>query len=202
MALFHIPEQWTAEASGSVRSPGVLSTTADLVIGSRHRPSPQRRGTNPTPISLARLATANEKEASMKRTALNIALGGSALVLALLGGAAIFPATASAGESHSYLSDGAPAALEQVRRRIWVGPAYGYDDAYDYDGPAYYPPAAYAPPVAYAPPPAYGYAPPPAYAYDYVPPPAYGYVPPVGYGYGPGPGVAVVGPRGGVYVGY
>ena len=135
----------------------------------------------------------------MKPTSLNIALG-SALVLTLLGGAALLPATASAGDHQSYLGDGAPAALQQVRRRIFVAPAYGYDDAYDYDGPAYYPPAAYAPPVAYAPPPAYGYVPPPAYAY--VPPPAYGYVPPVGYGYGPGPGVAVVGPRGGVYVGY
>ena len=127
------------------------------------------------------------------KTVLKIALGGTALILALLGGAALLPATASAGERNSYLGDGAPATLEQVRRRIWVGPAYGYDDPYDYDGDAYYPPAAYAPPVAY------GYVPPPAYAY--VPPPAYGYVPPVGYGYGPGPGVAVVGPRGGVYVG-
>ena len=129
----------------------------------------------------------------MKTTVLKTALGACA-ALTLIGGAALLPAPASAGEQHSYLGDGAPATLEQVRRRIFVAPDYGYDDPYAYDGPAYYPPAAYAPPVAYAPP--------PAYAYDYVPPPAYGYVPPVGYGYGPGPGVAVVGPRGGVYVGY
>ena len=122
----------------------------------------------------------------MKRTALNVVLSG-AMMLALLGGAAVLPAPASAGEHQSYIGDGAQGTLEQVRRRIWVGPAYGYDDPYAYDGPAYYPP-----PVAYAPPP----------AYDYVPPVDYDYVPPVGYGYGPGPGVAVVGPRGGVYVGY
>jgi hypothetical protein len=128
----------------------------------------------------------------MKTTSLNIVLGG-AMMLALLGGAALLPATASAGERNSYIGDGAQGTLEQVRRRIWVGPAYGYDDPYAYDGPAYYPPpVAYAPPVAYVPPP----------AYDYVPPVDYDYVPPVGYGYGPGPGVAVVGPRGGVYVGY
>jgi hypothetical protein len=120
----------------------------------------------------------------MKTTSLNIVLGG-AMMLALLGGAALLPATASAGERSSYIGDGAQGTLEQVRRRIWVGPAYGYDDPYAYDGPAYYPP-----PVAYAPPVAY------------VPPVDYDYVPPVDYGYGPGPGVAVVGPRGGVYVGY
>ena len=94
----------------------------------------------------------------MKTTSLKTALGGGALVLALIGGGAFLPAPASAGEQHGYLGDGAPATLQQVR--IFVL-AYGYDDPYEYDGPAYYPPpvAAYGPPVgppvAYAPPPAY-----------------------------------------------
>lgn len=129
----------------------------------------------------------------MKTTSLKTALGGGALVLALIGGGAFLSALASAGEQHLYLGDGAPATLQQVRR-IFVAPAYGYDDPYDYDGPAYYSPpvAAYGPPVAYGPP--IAYAPPPAY--DYVPPVDYDYAPP------PGAGVAVVGPRGGVYVGY
>ena len=115
----------------------------------------------------------------MKATFLKTALGG-AMMLALLGGAA----PASAGERQSYIGDGAPATFEQVRRRIFVAPAYGYDPYYY--GPDYYaaPVAPYAPPVAYA------------------PPPAYGYVPPVAYDYAPGPGFAVVGPRGGVVVGY
>ena len=118
----------------------------------------------------------------MKATFLKTALGG-AITLALLGGAALTSAPASAGERQSYLGDGAPATLEQVRRRIFVAPAYGYDPYY---GPDYYaaPVAPYVPPVAYA------------------PPPAYDYVPPVDYDYAPGPGFAVVGPRGGVYVGY
>lgn len=122
----------------------------------------------------------------MKATFLKTAVGG-AMMLALLGGAAVLPAPASAGEHDSYIGDGAPATLEQVRRRIFVAPAYGYDDYY-YDGPAYYGPpvAPYVPPVAYAPPPAYGYVPP--VDYDYVP--------------APGPGFAIVGPRGGVVVGY
>jgi hypothetical protein len=122
-------------------------------------------------------------EAAMKATFLKTALGG-AITLALLGGAALLPAPASAGERQSYLGDGAPATLEQVRRRIFVAPAYGYDPYYY--GPDYYaaPVAPYVPPVAYA------------------PPPAYDYVPPVDYDYAPGPGFAVVGPRGGVYVGY
>ncbi len=121
----------------------------------------------------------------MKATVLKTALGG-ALALVLLGGAALLPVPASAGERQSYIGDGAPATLEQVRRRIFVAPAYGYDPYYE--GPAYYGPpvAPYAPPVAYAPPP----------AYDYVPPVDYDYVPP------PGPGFAVIGPRGGVVVGY
>ena len=112
----------------------------------------------------------------MKTTPLKTALGGGALVLALIGGGAFLPASASAGEQHGTLGDGA-ATLQQVRR-IFVAPAYGYDDPYDYDGPAYYSPpvAAYGPPVAYGPP--IAYAPP------------------------PGAGVAVVGPRGGIYVGY
>ena len=127
----------------------------------------------------------------MKPTILKTALGLSALLAAL--GAAFVPTAASAGERQSYVGDGAPATLQHVRR-VFVAPAYGYDDPYAYDGPAYYPPpvAAYGPPVAYAPPP----------AYDYVPPVDYDYAPPPGYGYRPGPGIAVVGPRGGVYVGY
>jgi hypothetical protein len=122
-------------------------------------------------------------EASMKRAVLKTALGTCA-ALATIGGAALLPAPASAGERQSYLGDGAPATLQEVRRRIYVLPDYGYDPYHV--GPAYYPPPAayYTPPVAYA------------------PPPVYGYVPPVGYGYAPGPGVAVAGPRGGVYVGY
>jgi hypothetical protein len=117
------------------------------------------------------------------KTALNTALGVCA-AFALLGGMALLPAPASAGERQATLGDGAPATLQEVRRRIYVVPDYGYDPYYY--GPDYYaaPVVPYAPPVAYA------------------PPPAYDYVPPVGYAYGPGPGVAVVGPRGGVYVGY
>jgi len=122
------------------------------------------------------------KEASMKPTALKTALGGSALLIALLSGAALLPATASAGEHQSYWGDGAPGTVEQVRRRIFVAPDYGYDPYYA--GPAYYPPAgAYAPPVAYAPPP-------------------YDYAPPVDYDYGPAPGVAVIGPGVGFAIGY
>jgi hypothetical protein len=104
----------------------------------------------------------------MERTILRTALDACA-ALALLGGAVLLPAPASAGERQAYLGDGAPATLQEVRRRIYVVPAYGYDPYYV--GPAYYPPPAayYAPPVAYAPPPVYGY----------VPPPVYGYVPPV-----------------------
>jgi hypothetical protein len=119
----------------------------------------------------------------MKATLLKTALGG-ALTLALLGGAALVSAPASAGERQAYIGDGSQGALEPVRRRIFVAPAYGYDPYYY--GPEYYaaPVAPYVPPVAYA------------------PPPAYDYVPPVDYDYAPGPGVAVVGPRGGVYVGY
>jgi hypothetical protein len=116
----------------------------------------------------------------MKATFLNTTLGACAAVT-LIGGAALLPATASAGERQAALGDGAPATLQEVRRRIYVVPDYAYDPYYA--GPAYYPPDAY-------------YAPPAAYA----PPPAYGYEPPAGYLYGPG--VAVVGPRGGVYVGY
>jgi hypothetical protein len=120
----------------------------------------------------------------MKVTLLKTALGG-AMMLALLGGAAFVSAPASAGERQAYIGDGAPATLEQTRRRIFVAPAYGYD-------PYYYGPDYYAAPVA-------PYAPPPV---AYAPPPAYDYVPPVDYDYAPGPGFAVVGPRGGVYVGY
>ena len=76
----------------------------------------------------------------MKATFLKTALGG-AITLALLGGAALTSAPASAGERQSYLGDGAPATLEQVRRRIFVAPAYGYD-------PYYYGPDYYAAPVA------------------------------------------------------
>lgn len=122
----------------------------------------------------------------MKATSLKSALSGT-MLLALLGGSAILPAPASAADQHGTLGDGAPATLEQVRRRIFVAPAYGYDDYY-YDGPAYYGPpvAPYAPPVAYAPPP----------AYDYVPPVDYDYVP------APSPGVAVVAPEADIDIGY
>ena len=121
----------------------------------------------------------------MKTTVLKTALGG-AMALALLDGAALLPTPASAGERQAYIGDGAPAALEQVRRRIFVAPAYGYDPYYY--GPDYYaaPVVPYAPPVAYAPPP----------AYDYVPPVDYDYVP------APGPGVAVVAPGADIDIGY
>ena len=121
----------------------------------------------------------------MKTTALKTALGASAL-LALLGGASLLPAPASAGEHQSYLGDGAPATLQEVRRRIYVAPAYGYDPYYA--GPGYYTPpvAAYAPPVPY----------PPPVAYDYAPPVDYDYGP------APGPGAAVVAPDADIDVGY
>jgi len=123
--------------------------------------------------------------ASLKATSLKSALGGT-MLLALLSGSAILPAPASAADRHTTLGDGAPAAREQVRRRIFVAPAYGYDPYYY--GPDYYaaPVAPYAPPVAYAPPP----------AYDYVPPVDYDYVP------APGPGVAVVAPEADIDIGY
>jgi len=74
---------------------------------------------------------------------------------------------------------------QEVRRRVFVAPAYAYDPYFD--GPAYYGPSiAYVPPVEYAPPVA---------TYDYGPPVDYGY-------YGPGPGVAFAGPGVGVAVGY
>jgi hypothetical protein len=117
------------------------------------------------------------------KTTVKTALGASAL-LALLGGASLLPAPASAGEHQSYLGDGAPATLQEVRRRIYVAPAYGYDPYYS--GPAYYAPPVYAPPVPYAPPVAYEYAPP--VDYDYVP--------------APGPGVAFVAPDADIDVGY
>jgi hypothetical protein len=124
-------------------------------------------------------------EASMKATSLKSALSGT-MLLALLGGSAILPVPASAADQHLYLGDGAPATLEQVRRRIFVAPAYGYDPYYY--GPDYYaaPVAPYAPPVAYAPPP----------AYDYLPPVDYDYVP------APGPGVAGVAPETDIDIGY
>jgi hypothetical protein len=127
------------------------------------------------------LQQANHKEAAMKVTLLKTALG--ALMLALLGGTALLPAPASAGERQATLGDGGQGTLEQVRRRVYVVPDYGYDP--DYYAPDYYaaPVVPYVPPVAYA------------------APPAYDYVPPVDYDDAPA-GVAVVGPRGGVVVGY
>jgi hypothetical protein len=117
------------------------------------------------------------------KTTLKTAFGASAL-LVLLGGASLLPAPASAGEHQSYLGDGAPAILQEVRRRIYVAPGY---DPY-YAGRAYYAPpvAAYGPPVPYSPPVAYDYAPP--VDYDYVP--------------APGPGVAFVAPDADIDVGY
>jgi len=119
----------------------------------------------------------------MKATSFKTAIGG-AMILALFGGAAFVTVPASAGERQTYIGDGAAGILEQVRRRIFVAPGYGYDPYYY--GPEYYaaPVAPYAPPVAYA------------------PAPAYDYVPPVDYEYAPGPGFAIVGPNGGVVVGY
>jgi hypothetical protein len=68
-------------------------------------------------------------EASMERTILRTALDACA-ALALLGGAVLLPAPAAAGERQAYLGDGAPATLQEVRRRIYVVPAYGYDPYY------------------------------------------------------------------------
>ncbi|HZP10585.1 hypothetical protein [Methyloceanibacter sp.] len=129
----------------------------------------------------------------MKRTALTItrsarlAAFGGATLLAALGSAAVATTPASAGEHHAYINDavnrGGPAKLEQVRRRVIIEHDYVYDP---YAAPAYYPPTVtYGPPVAY----------PPPVAYEAVPPVDYDYV-------APGPGFAVVGPRGGVVVGY
>lgn len=124
----------------------------------------------------------------MKRTALKTAIGSTAL-LALLG-AALMPASASAGERLTSVSDaldrGAPVKLEEVRRRVIVEHNYFYDP--QYYGPAYYP----APVVPYAP------------AVVYPPPVVYAPVPPVVYDYdeAPGPDVAIVGPRGTLVVGY
>ena len=120
----------------------------------------------------------------MKATALTTTLGGA---LAILASAAVFSAPASAGSVSNavYRADSSPATYQEVRRRVFVAPAYAYDPYYD--GPAYYGPSiAYAPPVEYAPPVA---------AYDYGPPVDYGY-------YGPGPGVAFAAPGVGVAVGY
>ncbi len=114
----------------------------------------------------------------MKATALKTTLSG-ALALALIGGATLAstPASAEPGKNAVYRGDGSGAVpssyYQEVRRRVFVAPAYAYDPYYD--GPAYYGPSiAYVPPVEYAPPVA---------AYDYGPPVDYGY-------YGPGPGVA------------
>ncbi len=128
----------------------------------------------------------------MNRMAFNTACGprlalGAALI-ALIAGAALSPAPASAGDGQAFVNDavnrGASATLEAVRRRVFVAPAYGYDPYYG--GPDYYPApvAPYGPPVAYP------------------PPVAYEPVPPADYDYAPGPGLAIAGPRGGAVVGY
>jgi hypothetical protein len=131
-----------------------------------------------------------KKEASLKATALKTTLSG-ALALALIGGATLAstPASAEPGKNAVYRGDGSGAVpssyYQEVRRRVFVAPAYAYDPYYD--GPAYFGPSiAYVPPVEYAPPVA---------AYDYGPPVDYGY-------YGPGPGVAFAAPGVGLAVGY
>ena len=125
----------------------------------------------------------------MKATALKTTLGGGVLAVALFGGAALFsaPALAGAVDNAVYRGDSSGSVpssyYQEVRRRIFVAPAYAYDPYYY--GPAYYGPSvAYVPPVDYAPPVAYDYGPPPA---------AY---------YGPGPGVAIATPGVGVAGGY
>jgi len=126
----------------------------------------------------------------MKATALKTTLGG-AMALALIGGATLASAPVSADpvKNAVYRNDGSGTApssyYQEVRRRVFVAPAYAYDPYFD--GPAYYGPSiAYVTPVEYAPPVA---------TYDYGPPVDYGY-------YGPGPGVAFAGPGVGVAVGY
>jgi hypothetical protein len=121
----------------------------------------------------------------MKATALKTTLSG-ALALAI-GGATLASAPASADpvKNAVYRGDGSGAVpssyYQEVRRRVFVAPAYAYDPYYD--GPAYYGPSiAYVPPVEYAPPVA---------AYDYGPPVD-----------GPGPGVASAAPGVGLAVGY
>jgi hypothetical protein len=121
----------------------------------------------------------------MKAMALKTTLGGGAFALALIGGAALFSAPASAGsvDNAVYRADSSPATYQEVRRRVYVAPAYAYDPYFD--GPAYYGPSiAYGPPV------------------EYAPPVAYDYGPPVDYDYGPGPGVSFFAPGVGVAVGY
>jgi hypothetical protein len=126
----------------------------------------------------------------MKATALKTTLGSGAFALALIGGAALVSAPASANPNQSYwggsVSSGAPGTYQQVRRRVYVPPAYAYDPGYD--GPAYDGPSIdYGPPVAYGPPPV-------AYDYDEGPPDD--------YDYGPGPGIAFVAPGAGFAIGY
>ena len=126
----------------------------------------------------------------MKATALKTTLGGP-MALALIGGATLASAPVSADpvKNAVYRNDGSGTApssyYQEVRRRVFVAPAYAYDPYFD--GPAYYGPSiAYVPPVEYAPHVA---------TYDYGPPVDCGY-------YGPGPGVAFAGPGVGVAVGY
>ena len=110
-------------------------------------------------------------------------LCGGAFAFALLGGAALTAAPASANPVHVEGHASAGSNVIQVRHRIFGPPAYAYDP--DFDGPAYYgPPIDYGPPVEYAPPVAYDYGPP-----DYD-------------DYGPGPGVALVAPGPSVEIGY
>jgi hypothetical protein len=124
----------------------------------------------------------------MKAMALKTTLGSGVFALALMGGAALLaPASASPHESYwgGNVSSGAPANYYQIRRRVYVSPAYAYDPAYD--GPAYDGPSVnYGPPIVYGPP----------LAYDYD------YGPPDDYDYGPGPGIAFVAPGAGFAIGY
>lgn len=101
----------------------------------------------------------------MKATALKTTLGGP-MALALIGGATLASAPVSADpvKNAVYRNDGSGTApssyYQEVRRRVFVAPAYAYDPYFD--GPAYYGPSiAYVPPVEYAPPVA---------TYDYGPP--------------------------------
>jgi len=124
----------------------------------------------------------------MKATALKTTLGSGAFALALIGGAALVSAPASANPNQSYwggsVSSGAPGTYQQVRRRVYV-PTYAYDPGYD--GPAYDGPSIdYGPPIAYGPPVAYDYD-------DGAPD---------DYDYGPGPGIAFVAPGVGFAIGY
>ena len=74
------------------------------------------------------------------------------MALALIGGATLASAPVSADpvKNAVYRNDGSGTApssyYQEVRRRVFVAPAYAYDPYFD--GPAYYGPSiAYVPPV-------------------------------------------------------